>query len=350
MNTVVNGRVIYKAIPHGYPEPGKTVVYDATQAVDLDGVPLGGGILVKTLVLAISPYMRGKMRPAHIKSYTPPYDLNEPLYGYGVGVVLRSEDPGFKKGDHVFTENLRHEEYTVIQNPNDCEIVFNDVGLPWPIYVTAAGMPGMTAYMGWKEFSHAKKGDVVFVTIGAGAVGRQVPHAIDLVIQLAKLDGLEVISSAGSDAKVEYIRSLGADVAFNHKTTDTASILAEHGPINIFWDGVGGDTLDAALKAADFGARFIECGMISGYNGGFIPIKNIHMVMTKSISMTGFQVINLIPNHLANFRHEFPDLLAKGALKFRVQIMEGLDQVGEALMAVQKGLNTAPVVVRVAQE
>lgn len=120
-------------------------------------------------------------------------------------------------------------------------------------------MPGKTADFGWKELSLAKKGEVAFVTAGAGPVGQ-------LVIQLAKLDGLKVIASAGSDEKVEYLKTLGADVAFNYKTSKTAEVLDKEGPINVYWDNVGGETLEAAIDHAAVGARFIECGMISGYN------------------------------------------------------------------------------------
>lgn len=120
-------------------------------------------------------------------------------------------------------------------------------------------MPGKTADFGWREFSTAKEGDIAFVTAGAGPVGQ-------LVIQLAKLEGLKVIASAGSDEKVEYLKTLGADVAFNYKTNKTTDVLAKEGPIDVFWDNVGGETLEAAIENAAVGARFIECGMISVYN------------------------------------------------------------------------------------
>ena len=120
-------------------------------------------------------------------------------------------------------------------------------------------MAGKTADFGWKEFSAAKVGDVAFITAGAGPVGQ-------LVIQLAKLDGLKVIASAGSDEKVAYLKTLGADVAFNYKTNKTAEVLEKEGPINVYWDNVGGETLEAAINHAAIGARFIECGMISAYN------------------------------------------------------------------------------------
>ncbi|KAG6841008.1 hypothetical protein C0991_002638 [Blastosporella zonata] len=194
-----------------------------------------------------------------------------------------------------------------------------------PLDVGAAGMPGKTAYYAWNEYSKAKKGEIAFVTAGGGPVG-------SLVIQLAKLDGLKVIASAGSDEKVAFMKSIGADVAFNYKTTSTAEVLEKEGPIDVYWDNVGGETLDASLVAANTGARFI----------------NLMLVVGKSITIQGFIVGRLEAKYSAEFYATIPAKLASGELKYTEEITEGLEKVGDVILRVQKGENTAKAVIKVA--
>lgn len=164
-----------------------------------------------------------------------------------------------------------YQHYEVRDDPSAFRVIENKENLPWTAYLGVLGMPGKTADFGWREFSNAKEGDIAFVTAGAGPVGQ-------LVIQLAKLEGLKVIASAGSDEKVEYLKTLGADVVFNYKTNKTTDVLAKEGPIDVFWDNVGGETLEAAIENAAVGARFIECGMISVYNATGEPY-NVKVVI-----------------------------------------------------------------------
>ncbi|KAF8996523.1 alcohol dehydrogenase [Cyathus striatus] len=343
MTPVINARVIFNSVPEGYPEPGKTTVYDTTQTIDLDTAPLNGGVLLKILEVSIDPYLRGKMRAPSEKSYSPPFTLGEPIDSFAVAVVVRSEKEGFKKGDHVYGI-LPFVNYTIVTATEELRILNNKHNLPWSVYVGAAGMPGKSAYMAWKEYSYAKKGETVYVSTGAGPVG-------SLVIQLAKQSGCRVIGSAGSDDKVAFMKECGADVAFNYKTESIWDVLErEGGLICSYWDNVGGDTLDAALEFAKIGGRFIECGMISGYNTGGAVIKNILHVVDKSLSIYGFVVFRLHEKYETQFYEEVPQLLAEGKLKYSEHVWEGLDKAGEAILAVQKGLNRAKAVVKVAQE
>ncbi|KAJ3999475.1 hypothetical protein F5050DRAFT_1737935 [Lentinula boryana] len=259
MAPITNGRLIFKEIPTGYPIPGKTTVYDTTSTIDLENEPLDGSVLVKTLVLSVDPYLRGKMRAPERQSYTPPFFVGEPLYNFGVGKVVRSENSAFKAGDHVYGV-LDFAEYFVPKDITKLEVIAREPTLPYSVYVGAAGMPGQTSYYGWKEFAKAKAGEVVFVTTAAGPVG-------SIVVQLAKQDGLKVIASAGTDEKVKFCKEIGADVAFNYKTTNTTHVLAKEGPIDIYWDNVGGPTLEAAIANTALQARIIICGYISQYNG-----------------------------------------------------------------------------------
>ncbi|KAJ6514418.1 hypothetical protein C8R47DRAFT_1033192 [Mycena vitilis] len=344
MAPIQNGRVLFNSVlPEGYPIPGETTIYDATQTIDLETVPLNGGFLVKTLVLSVDPYFRNLMRGT-VGSYLPSFQIGEPLKGFGIGVVLRSENPGVEVGKHIYGFlTMPFQEYTVFSELGMMQIFEKHPDLPWSVYLGAAGMPGQTAFVGWKEYSNSTPGEVAFVTTGAGPTGA-------MAIQLAKQDGLKVIASAGSDEKVEFMKSIGADVAFNYKTTDTRAVLAKEGPINIYFDNVGGDILDAALENAAFDARFIECGSISGYNSGHQPIKNASMIVSKCLHLHGFLVSRLLPKYSEEFYATIPAKLASGEMKYSEDISRGLDKAGDAILAVQKGTNNGKAVVLVAEE
>ncbi|PFH48598.1 hypothetical protein AMATHDRAFT_42127 [Amanita thiersii Skay4041] len=342
MAPLTNGRVLFNSVPTGFPEPGKTTVYDNSHTIDLENVPLKGGILLKTLVLSIDPYLRGRMRGPEIKSYAPPFTLGEPIMSHGIAVVLRSELAGVNPGDHIYGA-LPHEQYIVRHNIAGLRVIENKHNLPWSVFLGAAGMPGETAFMGWREYARAQKGETVFVSTGAGPVG-------SLVIQIAKEEGLKVIASAGSDEKVKFMKEIGADVAFNYKTTNMREVLTQEGPIDIYWDNVGGETLEAALDAAGVNARFIECGMISGYNTGGAPIRNLMQVVAKSITISGFIVSRLEPRWMKDFGEYMLPRLASGKFKYTEEITKGLDKVGDVILAVQKGTNKAKAVIQVADE
>ncbi|KAJ7830754.1 alcohol dehydrogenase [Mycena olivaceomarginata] len=312
MAPIPNARVLFNSIPESYPVPGETTVYDTTQTLDLETVPLNGGFLVKTLVLSVDPYFRGRMAPAEKKSYIPSFQIGAPLDGFGIS-----------------------QEYTVFPDLGALQIIEKHPGLPWTVYLGAAGMPGGTAFVGWKEHADAKQGEVAFVTAGAGNIQSWLETRNRLVIQLAKESGLKVIASAGSEEKVEFMKSIGADVAFNYKTTDTRAVL--------FWDNVGGDTLDAAIEFAAFNGRFIECGSISGYNTGHSAIKNWNLINPKCLHIHGILIFTLFPKYAEEFYATIPAKLASGEFKYT-------EDVGDVILAVQKGTNKAKAVVVVAEE
>ncbi|KAJ7844817.1 alcohol dehydrogenase [Mycena leptocephala] len=342
MAPITNARVLFAAIPKDFPIPGETTVYDVSQKIDLDTVPLNGGFLTQTLVLSIDPYMRGRMRAADVKSYSDAFILGAPIDGYGVGVVLRSENPKVAAGKHVYGI-LPHQQYTVLPGMEGLTFLENDAKLPWTVFVGVAGMPGKTAFMGWKEFSRAKKGETAFISTGAGPVGC-------MVIQLAKRDGLKVIASAGSDEKVQFMREIGADVAFNYKSTDTREVLAREGPIDVYWDNVGGKMLDAALEHAALHGRILECGTISGYNTGYEPVMNIHLTWAKSLTISGILIFHLQDKYDEEFYATIPKAIAAGEIKYTEEVSRGLESVGDAILRVQQGKNVAKAVVVVAEE
>lgn len=343
MAPVVNGRLLFNEIPIGLPEPGRTTIYDASQTIDLENHTLDGGFLLKTLVLSIDPYLRGKMRDPSIPSYAPAFAKGEVISNYGIGVVLRSENPSFKAGDHLYGL-YPFQHYFVANDADAFRVVKNEVKLPLSVYVGVCGMPGQTAYHGWKEYASPTKGEIAFVSTGAGPVGAT-------VIQLAKADGLKVIASAGSDEKVAFMKSIGADVAFNYKKENTLDILKREGPIDIYWDNVGGQTLEAAIEAAAVDARLIECGMISSYNGGEpYHIKNLVFIVRKQLKLLGFLVMKLQHKYDEAFFQEIPLKVSRGEIKYKEDVTIGLEKAGHAILDVQSGVNNGKSVVLVAQE
>ncbi|KAJ7351948.1 hypothetical protein DFH08DRAFT_739693 [Mycena albidolilacea] len=374
-----NGRVLFNSFPADYPVPGETVVHDTSQTIDIETHPLNGGLLVKTLVLSIDPYMRGRMsKPDKSYAARAPFAIGEPIVGFGIGVVVRSENSEVPAGKYIYGIAVPHQEYFVLADITGFIFLEKNPGLSWSVYLGAAGMPGKTAFAGWKEYSHAKKGEVAFVTTGAGmshtcsveSLLNQSSHrtcrgvrafpllqikyglltsSCRMVIQLAKQDGLKVIASAGSDEKVKFMREIGADVAFNYKSTDTREVLEREGPIDVYWDNVGGDVLDAALEHAAIHARFLVCGMISGYNIGYQGIRNLNLTYMKSLAIYGIAILRL-GQYDEEFYTTIPRALAAGELKYSEDVKYGLDTVGEVLLAVQTGANTGKAVVVVAEE
>jgi len=338
MAPITNKRIILKEFPTGFPVPGQTTTLDSSQTIDLHNVPLNGGILVKTLVLSLQPYLMARMRPFMPNRF----QIGQSIEDCGVGVVVRSENPAFQVGDHLHGF-YPFQEYSVLHETKDFTKIHNEYNLPWSVFLGIAGLPGQTAYFGWKEYSRVKKGEVAFVSSGAGAVG-------SLVIQLAKQDGMKVIASAGSDDKVQFLKELGADVAFNYKTTQTSEILEKEGPIDVYWDNVGGETLEAALNAAAKHARFIECGMIAGYGGSAKPIPNLIHVIPKGISINGFVVSTLSPKYLEAFEREVPALIASKGLTYREDVTRGLENAEVAFDNFLKGAFIGKSVVVVADE
>jgi NADPH-dependent curcumin reductase CurA len=335
-----NARAIFNERPAKFPEPGKTIVYDESETIDIDNIPLNGGILVKVLLLSIDPYMRGRMNEG--PSYTAGFTIGEPISGYGVAKVLRSENSKFATGSYVYGI-LPHVEYWVATSPESLRVIDNKEQIPLSLYVGLAGMAGKTAWMAWKEYSHAKPGETVFISGGAGPVG-------SFVAQIAKKQGLKVIASAGTDTKVDFLRQIGVDVAFNYKTTDTREVLAKEGPINIYWDNVGGETLEAALDNAALNGRIIACGSISGYNGDRVGVRNLHKIYAQSLTMYGFIVHRLYGKYDEAFYEEVPKLLASGDIKYTEHITRGLENVGQAILDVQIGRNEGKSVVIVADD
>ncbi|CAE6431294.1 unnamed protein product [Rhizoctonia solani] len=343
MAPVQNARLIFNKVPQDFPIPGETTVYDTSETIDLDSVPLNGGILAKTLYLSIDPYFRGRMRNESKKSYSGAFPLGKPISGFSVSRVLRSERSDVKEGDNIYVYETPFQEYHIIAAKHPVMVIDNKENLPLSLYVGILGMPGKTAYYALDVVGKPQKGETIYVSTGAGPVGAT-------VAQICKSLGLKVIASTGSDEKVEFLKSIGVDVAFNYKKDKISDVLEKEGPIDIYWDNVGGESLDAALEACKDHARIICCGAISAYNSSPVPIKNWNYFLTKRLTIRGF-IVGELEAQVGKpqvFYEKMVPLVASGQIKWNEHVFEGLDKAGDAILAVQKGDNTAKTVVKVA--
>ncbi|KAJ4466760.1 hypothetical protein J3R30DRAFT_3663430 [Lentinula aciculospora] len=327
MAPIANPRVVFiERLTSGLPVAGKHFVLDTSRTIDIENVPLNGGYLTKTLVLSPEPAMRERMRDPSVPSYTTTYTLGASIVAFAVVVVVRSEKESIKVGEYMYGQTP-WEGYTV--QPYT-EVVPDPKGTyPLSKYTNIMGTPGLTAFVGMEGIIEGKEGETLFVSSGASGVG-------SLVIQLAKMNGLRVIASAGSDAKVEYMRSLGVEVPFNYNKESYESVLSKHGPIHAFWDNVGAEALDAALDASVAHGRFAICGTVATDNVQFeerYRLKNAFQIMKKRITIRGFIVPDLIPQFGGRFFQEVPALVAQGKLQSEETIIgEKWEDVPEAII------------------
>jgi len=361
-----NPRIVFSERPEygDLPVVGKHLTFDPSRTIDLDNVPLNGGFLTKTLILSPEPSMRERMRDPKIPSYSTTFTVGAPVVGPGIVVVLRSEKDGIKPGDYMYGQttweayavqpyvegrvDFKPEEWapdTFDMDSLALQVVPNPNGMyPLSKYISVLGTPGLTAFVGFEGLVESKEGNTIFVSSGASGVG-------SMVIQLAKLKGMKVIASAGSDAKVDYMSSLGADFPFNYKKQSYESVLAEHGPIHVFWDNVGGEALDAALGALTPRSRAVICG--SSGSDTLPPaqryrLKNTHLIMKKRLELRGFIVPEFIPQFMGKFLAEVPALMAQGKLKSEECATEGIENAPQALVDMLTGGKDAigkPIVV-----
>ena len=307
----------------------------ALKEVALPGLD-DGMVRVANRFLSVDPYMRGRMND--VKSYVPPFALDAPMDGGAVGEVVESRADGFKAGDMVQHMAGWRDEAVV---PAAALNKLPDLGVEPQAFLGNPGLTGGTAYFGLLEAASAKEGDIVFVSAAAGAVG-------SAVVQIAKARGMTVIGAAGGPAKCEFVRSLGADTVVDYKAGSLLKQLAAAAPkgIDVYFDNVGGDHLDAAFALARLNARFAICGMIDGYNGGEPAcFKYIMRVIAMRIRVQGFIYTDYLPK-MATFYRDMAALIASGQVKERDTIVDGLEQTPQAFLGLFTGANTGKMLVR----
>jgi NADPH-dependent curcumin reductase CurA len=290
--------------------------------------PAEGEVLVKNLWLSLDPYMRGRMDDA--KSYVKGVDIGEVMVGQTLGQVLESKSERVKKGDHVLTQ-LGWQLFGCAKEVSKVQ----EGGAPLSYYLGCLGMPGMTAYFGLKEIGQPKAGETVVVSAASGAVG-------SVVGQLAKRWGCRAVGIAGGQEKCDYVkRELGFDACVDYKAGNLHRDLKEACPkgADVYFDNVGGVTLDTLLRLMNVHSRIIVCGLISEYNAtepyGY---RNLRSVLVNRIRMQGMIVFDW----RERYGEALKDLLKmyqQGNLKYRESVVEGLQNAPRGLISLLKGGN-----------
>jgi NADPH-dependent curcumin reductase CurA len=290
--------------------------------------PPDGFVLVRNIAMSVDPYMRGRMNDA--KSYAEPYALNEAMYGGAVGRVEKSAAPAVAEGT-IVRHMLGWREWALVP-ARMCEPVNPDAdGVPASAYLGVLGMPGLTAWVGVYDIAEARPGETMFISAAAGAVG-------SVAGQLAKLAGLRVVGSAGSDDKVEWLRKLGFDAAFNYRDGDVTKQLAAAAPegVDCYFENVGGDHLQAALAVMNPFGRIAACGMIAAYNENVPGPDNLFFIVGKKLTVRGF-IISDHFNREPVFRRHVAGLIRDGKLVFEETHRTGIETAVEAFLDVLRG-------------
>lgn len=318
--------------PNGMPRPGD---FDLATLPDQ---PLADGqARVRNLWLSVDPYMRGRMND--VKSYVPPFAIGEPMQGGAVGEVIESRNPGFAVGDKVLHMAGWRDEAVIGAEAMPQKLPA--IGVSDDTWLHNLGLTGGTAYFGLLRTAEAKAGDVVFVSAAAGAVG-------SAVVQIAKLKGMTVIGSAGGPDKVAFVKELGADACIDYKAGPVLPQLMQAAPdgIDVYFDNVGGEHLDAAFATARQWARFAICGMIDSYNDGKPQeLKYLIRTIPARITMRGFIYIDFMAE-LPAFIQEMGGWVGAGKIKARTTVRNGLDQTLDAFLGLFEGANTGKMLVK----
>ncbi|MEU2924835.1 NADP-dependent oxidoreductase [Streptomyces sp. NPDC007251] len=320
--------------PVGWPKPEDFALVETPVPT-----PGEGQVLVRNKYLSVDPYMRGRMSAA--KSYAAPYELGKAMQGGAVGEVIASDAEGITPGDHVL-HFFGWREYAVMDGKHAVKV--DPEAAPLSTYLGVLGMTGLTAYAGLLRTASFTEGDIVFVSGAAGAVGSQVG-------QIAKLKGASrVIGSAGSDEKVRLLREeYGFDAAFNYKNGPVSEQLRQAAPdgIDVYFDNVGGDHLEAAVGSLRERGRIAVCGMISVYNNTEPapgPRNLARLIQTRG-RIEGF----LVGDHYdlqPQFVREVGPWVASGRLKYRETVVQGIENNLEAFLGVLRGDNTGKMIVK----
>ena len=319
--------------PAGMPDTSNFELKDAHLPEVDDGM-----VRVRNRWLSVDPYMRGRMND--VKSYTPPFQIGEAMQGGAIGEVIESRSDQFKPGDHVQHMAGWRDEAVV---PAAQLQPLPQLDVEPQAYLGQLGMPGMTAYFGLLDVASAKEGDTVFVSAAAGAVG-------STVVQIAKAKGLRVIGSAGGADKCAWVESLGTDAVIDYKAdvpvVKALGAAARNG-IDVYFDNVGGEHLDAALAHANAGARFAICGMIDVYNSGAATqLRYLARLIGMRIRMQGF-IVSDYANRAPDFYRDMGGWLQDGKLTREETVFEGLETAPEAFLGLFTGSNRGKMLVRV---
>ncbi|KAI5359476.1 putative GroES-like superfamily, alcohol dehydrogenase-like, NAD(P)-binding domain superfamily [Septoria linicola] len=348
---VQNKAFIFAKVPQGWPKPGEDITIESSE-FDLEQQPPKGGFTAKVHYVSFDPYQRGRMRAPETKSYSPPFELGKPIDNSAIVSVIKSDNDNFKAGQVLHAGRTRTEEYSVItaEEAKGFKVLENPYDLDPKYFIGPLGMPGLTAYSSFYEIGKPKKGETIFISAASGAVGQ-------IVGQLAKLEGLKVIGSVGSDDKLDYItKDLGFDGGFNYKKEKPLEALQRLAPdgIDIYYENVGGEQLEAAIAHAKTFARIVACGMISQYNlppDQHYGVKNLMQVVAKRINMRGFIVVDedMGPKHYVDHQKNVQKWIHDGSFKVKLHTTEGIDNAAEGFIGMLEGKNFGKAVLEVSK-
>jgi NADPH-dependent curcumin reductase CurA len=303
--------------------------------------PTDGEVLVRNHFMSVDPYMRGRMRAIGV--YAEPYALNQPMYGGAIGEVVESKAAGFAPGDIVLNQGAWQDKLVAKAASLTKLEPFDPDRLS--LYLGTLGMPGFTAYVGLLRFGEPKPGETVFVSAASGAVGAN-------VCQIAKLKGCRVVGSVGSDAKARWLlEECGVDAVINYKTCgDLTAALAAAAPdgIDVYFENVGGEHLQAALSVMNPFGRIAACGMIASYNNAEPAPgpNNLMLIVGKKIRINGFIVWDHADLHPA-FLADMTAWIQDGKIVSRETIVDGLENSVDAFLGLFTGDNFGKMVVKI---
>ncbi len=326
---VVSRKVHLIARPDGMPREEEFSIVEETVPDAADGE-----LQVRNVYLSVDPAMRPRLSAGQ--------ELNEPMAGYAIGRVVQSRNPSFAEGD--FVQNWSSfREYFVSSGRGVLKLDV-DPALPVSVYLHTLGGSGFVAYGGLLEIGKLQDGEQVFVSTAAGSVG-------SIAVQIAKIKGCYVIGSTGSDEKCRWLKDdLGIDAVINYKTETIRTALKERAPkgIDVYFDNVGGDHLDAALPRMNLLGRIPVCGMISAYNSaGAIssPVTTLSNIIYKRVMLRGFVATDFM--HLREqFVSDMTAWLKDGRVRYEETIYDGIENTPKALIGMLNGVNTGKMLVR----
>jgi NADPH-dependent curcumin reductase CurA len=336
-----NTRILLDSRPHGEPTPDN-FRFETVPVPE----PADGEVLLRTIYLSLDPYMRGRMNDA--KSYAAPVDLGAVMEGGTVCEVVQSRDPSVAPGDIV----LAHGGWQTYAVAPARQVRKLD---PARAHVSTAvgvlGMPGFTAYAGLLEIGRPQPGETVVVAAAAGPVGSTVG-------QIARIKGARAVGIAGGTDKVAWLEELGFDVALDHRSPTFRDDLLAAVPdgIDVYFENVGGHVWDAVLPRLNTYARVPVCGLVAHYNETELPAgpdrssRLMTAILTKSLTIRGFIQNEFVTSHYKAFQADVSGWIADGSLRYKEDIVEGLDNAPDAFLGMLKGQNFGKLVVQVGQD
>ncbi|MCQ2998151.1 NADP-dependent oxidoreductase [Pseudomonas syringae] len=336
---ILNQRIVLASRPAGAPTP-ENFRLEREALPDLQE----GQVQLRTLYLSLDPYMRGRMSDA--PSYADPVEIAAVMEGGAVSIVEQSRNPAFKVGDRVVGQTGWQTHS--INDGAALKVIPKDLPSD-SMAVGVLGMPGMTAYMGLMDIGKPQAGETLVVAAASGAVG-------SVVGQVAKLQGLRVVGVAGGAEKCRYVvDELGFDACIDHKSDNFAEELKQAcgKGIDIYFELVGGKVFDAVLPLLNPRARIPVCGVIAQYNAQGVPEGPndlpllLRTMLTKRARMQGFIVFEEYGDRHEEFFHEMTPLVTQGKIKFREDVVQGLEQAPEAFIGLLEGRNFGKLVVHV---